>query len=156
MEIMAAGMMALFTSGPNRPWLMPMAARMKENSPIWPRATATDRLRRRGFRNRVVMSSAASGLTTMMMPRVASIRGQSLSRAAGSKSMPTETKKSTAKASRRGRASAAARAASWKSAPPFPVFCQAHIMDLEALTTAPQPFRSKAYCTSSAVPPWAP
>ena len=51
--------------------------------------------------------------------------------------------------------SAAARAASWKSWPSPPVFCQAHMMEREALTMAPQPFLSKAYCTSSAVPPWA-
>ena len=44
------------------------------------------------------------------MPKVSSMSGQSSSRASGLKSMPTETKKSTAKASRRGRASAAARA----------------------------------------------
>lgn len=37
-----------------------------------------------------------------------------------------------------------------------PVFCHAHMMPREELTMAPWPYLSKAYCTSSAVPPWAP
>ena len=53
-------------------------------------------------------------------------------------------------------AMAASRAAWAKSRPSPPVFCHAHMMPREELTMAPWPYLSKAYCTSSAVPPWAP
>ena len=55
------------------------------------------------------MPSAASGFPTSTMPSVAATRPGASTRYAGSKSMPTETKNSTAKASRIGSASAAAR-----------------------------------------------
>ena len=48
---------------------------------------------------------------------------------------------------------AALRAASLKSWPSPPVFCQAHMMPREELMMAPFPYWSKACFTSSAVPP---
>jgi hypothetical protein len=54
------------------------------------------------------MTSAASDLPTTMMPSVASTCSGSRSRMLGSNSMPTETKNSTAKASRSGSVSCAA------------------------------------------------
>ena len=55
------------------------------------------------------MARAASGLPTRMTASVAATSTGASSRCRGSNSIPTETKKSTAKASRIGRASVAAR-----------------------------------------------
>ncbi len=71
---------------------------------------ALQRAKRSGFLKSSTTTSAASGLPMMTMPSVASISGQPVTTAAGSNIMPTDTKNSTAKASRIGSASAAARA----------------------------------------------
>ena len=86
----------------------PSAARMKENSPICARLTEMVRAVPAGCLNARTMKNAASDLPTTMMPNVASTCHGCAIRMAGLNSMPTETKNSTAKASRNGRESLAA------------------------------------------------
>ena len=84
-------------------------ATMNENSPTCPSAAATARPTRTGCRNILTVANAASGLPTMTTARVAAIRSGRASMRAGFINIPTETKNSTANASRIGSASAAAR-----------------------------------------------
>ena len=63
---------------------------------------------RKGLPKSLTTMKAARGLPMRTIPSVARMRGQSLMSEAGLNSIPTETKKRTAKASRMGRASAAA------------------------------------------------
>ena len=90
------------------PRLTLSAARMKENSPIWASAAATVRLVALSSLKTVVMPIAAMDLPTMTMPRTPSTASGSRSRIVGSNNIPTETKNSTAKASRSGRDRSAA------------------------------------------------
>ena len=82
---------------------------MNENSPICASAAATAKATGAGRRNPSTITSAASGLPIMMIASVAAVAPKCSRKSRGSNSMPTETKKRTAKASRIGSASAAAR-----------------------------------------------
>ena len=108
METIAVTMIALEASLGSTPKLTPIAARMKENSPICASATATERAMRKGLPKSLTTMKAARGLPMRTIPSVARMRGQSLMSEAGLNSIPTETKKRTAKAARMGTASAAA------------------------------------------------
>ena len=82
---------------------------MNENSPICARLAEIVSAVDDGWPNARTIRKAATDLPTTMMNTVASTGSGSLSRIAGSNSMPTETKNSTAKASRSGSVSCAAR-----------------------------------------------
>jgi hypothetical protein len=82
---------------------------MKENSPICASATATERLVASGWRITQVIRKATSGLPIITTARVPITRSGWSRSASGRSSMPTETKNSTANASRSGSASDAAR-----------------------------------------------
>ncbi len=82
---------------------------MKENSPIWARLAEIINAVAIGCRNSTTIKSAASDLPTTMTNRVATNGHGSRTTLSGSNSMPTETKNSTAKASRSGNVSWAAR-----------------------------------------------
>ena len=86
---------------------------MNENSPICARLTAMVAAVPSGRPNSCTMASAATDLAMTMMATVASTGSGSRTRIAGSNSMPTEMKNSTAKASRSGSVS---DAACWLSA----------------------------------------
>ena len=81
---------------------------MKENSPIC--ASEAEMIRRPSADGRTARTTrkAASDLPTRMMQTVASSANGAANRIAGSNNMPTETKNSTAKASRNGSDSVAA------------------------------------------------
>ena len=64
-----------------------------------------------GLPIRLTMTAAMTGFTSMQMASVARASGQCSSKPPIWKPMPTDTKKSTAKASRMGKASLAARLA---------------------------------------------
>jgi hypothetical protein len=82
---------------------------MKENSPIWERPAATTTPVSAVPPNSRTSTKAASAFPTMMIATTTRIRPTSARRKAGSISIPTETKKRTANASRNGKASSAAR-----------------------------------------------
>jgi hypothetical protein len=82
--------------------------RMNENSPICARPIATVSPVRSGYPITATITSAASGLPTMMMPSVDSTSSGSRTMNIGSKSIPTDAKNSTPNASRSGSASAPA------------------------------------------------
>ena len=82
---------------------------MNENSPIWARLAEIVRDVWSGWPKARTMTSAASDLPIMTMKTTARTWSGLRTRIVGSKSIPTATKKSTAKASCSGRASAAAR-----------------------------------------------
>ena len=82
---------------------------MKENSPICARLAPTVSAVLRGYRNARTSAIATIGFPTITIPATASNFAGSSTTTAGSKSIPTETKKSTAKASRNGSDSSAAR-----------------------------------------------
>src|SRR4051812_2548038 len=88
----------------------PSAAKMNENSPIWANPKATVSAVRAGRRSATTTRNAASGFPTRTIAIVAKVRGRFAAMACGSRSMPIDTKKRTAKASRMGIASDAARA----------------------------------------------
>ncbi len=106
-------MMALRPASGSRRWRVPSAARMNENSPIWASPSATVKAVRAEYPNAATTTRATSGLPMSTMARAARTRAGSRTSSIGSNSMPTDTKKSTANASRIGNASAAA---SWLSA----------------------------------------
>ncbi len=81
---------------------------MKANSPICARLAEIVNAVPVGWPNARTMKNAAADLPNMMMPAVASTCHGCSIRMPGLKSMPTETKNSTAKASRSGRESLAA------------------------------------------------
>ena len=83
METIAVTMMALDASLGSTPKLTPIAARMKENSPICASATATERAMRKGLPKSLTTMKAASGLPMRTIPSVARMRGQSLMSEAG-------------------------------------------------------------------------
>ena len=156
METIAVTMIALEASGGSTPKLTPIEARMNENSPICASATATESAMRRGLRNSLTTMKAASGLPSNTMPRVARISGQSLMSEAGLNSIPTETKKRTAKASRMGSASAAARALNSDCPTIMPPRKAPSAMDapkkLAAPTATPRASTSTASVNRSRVP----
>ena len=82
---------------------------MNENSPICASATATARPTRSGYLNAMVMASAASGLPDEHDGERGGEQARLLEHLQRISSMPTETKNSTANASRIGSASDAAR-----------------------------------------------
>ena len=82
---------------------------MKENSPIWARLADTVRAVDVGYPNARTIRNAAIDLPRMMISTVASTGRASRIRIIGSNSIPTDTKNSTAKASRSGSDSLAAR-----------------------------------------------
>ena len=106
---MAAATIVLTAASSRIPIDRPAAARMNENSPIWASATATETAVRSGWPSIRTIASAASGLPSRITARVAATTPGERVRWCGSNSIPTETKNSTAKASRIGRASVAAR-----------------------------------------------
>src|SRR6478735_6945043 len=82
---------------------------MNENSPIWASATATVTDALNGYPNAQTSTSATNGLPTSTMASAPSTSRGDCNKAAGASSMPTDTKNSTANASRIGSASDAAR-----------------------------------------------
>ena len=112
MEMMATAVITLtadLSSKPHSP--AASAPRMKENSPTWLKEPATSTAIRIGLRSSSTLSHTVSGLKIIVKPSMASTSGSCSTMPCQSKDMPTDTKKSTAKASRIGRASLAARAA---------------------------------------------
>ena len=107
-EIIAAATSTLCPDSGIRPCLRASSERMNENSPICARPRATVSAVRAEWPSSATMSSAANGLAIRMMASAARIISGSRTTNAGSKSIPTDTKNSTAKASRIGSASAAA------------------------------------------------
>jgi hypothetical protein len=97
------------------PSATPSPTRMKENSPICARLAAIVIPVAQGWPKARTIKSAAADLPTTMMASVASTASGAVTGMLGSNSMPTETKNSTAKASRSGIASSAARWLSWLS-----------------------------------------
>ena len=86
-------------------------ARMKLNSPTCEKAAATGQSGGHRRAQRAHGDEGGSGLPTMTTNSTIAMGTGALNRVPGSKSMPTETKNSTANASRIGMASMAARAA---------------------------------------------
>ncbi|MNE86334.1 hypothetical protein D3C80_1834250 [compost metagenome] len=86
----------------------PRPAMMKENSPICARLAEIVNAVPVGWPNARTMKNAAADLPNMMMPAVASTCQGCSIRMPGLNSMPTETKNSTANASRSGSESLAA------------------------------------------------
>ena len=82
---------------------------MKENSPICASAAATGMAIDGDTPRNRITARATAGLTRTTISTVARIARGARTSVEGSKSIPTETKNSTAKASRIGRASEAAR-----------------------------------------------
>src|SRR6476620_6239623 len=76
---------------------------MNENSPIWASATATVTDALNGYPTAHTSTSATNGLPTSTIASAPSTSAGDCSSAAGASSMPTETKNSTANASRLGR-----------------------------------------------------
>ncbi len=89
------------------PSARPIVARMNENSPICASPAATIRPVRAGRRKATTIRNAASGFATTMSSTSTTATGCASS-IDGSNSIPTDTKNSTANASRSGRASSAA------------------------------------------------
>ena len=100
----------------NRSSAMPRPARIKANSPICARLVAIVSAVRCEWPNRRTSPKAARDLPKIMMASVASTASGCSIRISGSNSMPTETKNSTANASRSGSVSWAAR---WLSSDSF-------------------------------------
>jgi hypothetical protein len=96
---------------------------MNENSAIWPRLAATVQAVAVGCPSRRAAPNAASPLPPTITASVASTAHGRSTRTCGLKSMPTETKNSTAKASRSGNASSVARWLSGLSASTLPRVC---------------------------------
>ncbi|MNV46503.1 hypothetical protein D3C71_1383370 [compost metagenome] len=94
--------------------MAPSPIRMKENSPTWARLAEMVSAVRTLWPNRRTMAKAATDLPMTMTKMVASTASGSRSKMVGSNSMPTETKKSTAKASCSGRVSLAALWLRWE------------------------------------------
>ncbi|MNE61131.1 hypothetical protein D3C80_1563210 [compost metagenome] len=91
------------------PSVIPSPARMKANSPICARLAEMVSAVRLEWPNIFTSRNAAADLPNTIIASVASTARGSLIRIIGSNSMPTETKNSTAKASRSGKVSWAAR-----------------------------------------------
>ena len=109
MERMEPARMRSRASGSRMPSPTPSVARMKENSPICARLAEIVSAVPTGRRKAMTMRKARIDLPMRMMNSVARIGSGSRQMLEGSKSMPTETKNSTAKASRSGSVSCAAR-----------------------------------------------
>ena len=86
-----------------------MVARMNENSPIWAKLAATVTAVVFERPKALMIARAASDLPTMMMPSTASTVQGWASTTNGLNNIPTDTKNSTANASRKGSVSSAAR-----------------------------------------------
>ena len=109
MENKAPASTRLAPSGGNRPNEEPSATRMNENSPICAKLADTVSAVLSGYRNASTRPAAATVLPSMMMATTASTCSGRSHKTAGLNSMPTDTKKSTANASRSGSDSCAAR-----------------------------------------------
>ena len=108
-ETIAVATSVCVASVVSRPSELPRLATMKENSPICDRTTATGSPTRSGLPRSVVIASAARGFPNSTTASVRAMRPGARNRYCGSSSMPIETKNRTAKASRIGKASDAAR-----------------------------------------------
>ncbi|GAV34303.1 hypothetical protein ROTAS13_01968 [Roseomonas sp. TAS13] len=93
---------------------------MKENSPICARLAEMVTAVPLGWPKARTIIQAAADLPSTMMAMVPSTAQGASTSTFGSNSMPTETKNSTAKASRKGSASSVARWESWLSAITMP------------------------------------
>ena len=109
MEISAPARIRSWPSRGRMASATPMLARMKENSPICASEAEMVSAVPIGRLNSSTMAKAASDLPMTMMNTVASTGSGLVMMIEGSNSMPTDTKNSTAKASRSGNVSWAAR-----------------------------------------------
>ena len=136
-----------------------MVARMKENSPIWARLAATVTAVVFERPKALMIASAANDLPTMMMPRTASTVHGWARTTNGLNNIPTETKNKTAKASRKGSVSSAARWLSSDSARIMPAKKAPSAKEtpnsIAAPNATPRATASTAKRNSSLDPVWA-
>ncbi len=122
---------------------------MNENSPIWARLAEIVQAVDDGWPNIRTIRKAAADLPMTMMNTVASSGSGSRSTIVGSTSMPTETKNSTAKASRSGSVSCAARWLSSDSLRIMPAKNAPSANDTSNRTAAPKAMPSEIASTAS-------
>ena len=115
MEKIAPASIRSRASGGISPTLTPSPARMNENSPICARLAEIVKAVETGWRNPRTIPNASTAFPSVMMRIVATSGPGCSTRTRGLNSIPTETKNSTANASRRGSVSCAARWLSWDS-----------------------------------------
>ena len=108
-EIIAPARMRLYASFGIKSMARPMPAKIKENSPICAKLMPTVIAVLSGYLKSNTKATAASVLPTVMIKITISNLIGSFHTISGLRSMPTETKKRTANASRNGRDSSAAR-----------------------------------------------